>query len=236
MKPGKLIFITLIVALAMWFLLKGNSENSKRRAWNTPETAATESDEDESVPDSTPIAGPTSPPLMTPTPQPPRPEQKTALRPLSEKEVTERRSAIKSTLFGVYTAEAAYFAEYNRYSSDLGHIGYLPNEGTMKARFGFLAPHIPVGGVQPNEEPDRSTSDTFTSLRDESGDAIYNYDEYSQGASLGKYEQYCQSRCSVQEDTFEMISAVNLDNDETLDVWIIDHNKNLRHVVDDLTQ
>ncbi len=128
------------------------------------------------------------------------------------------------------------FAEYDRYSSDLGHLGYLPAEGTLKAKFGFLEPYTPKGGINPNEDPTRASSDAFTALRDDDGDPVYQYDEYSRGALLAKYDRYCTDRCSVRDDGFELISAFNLDNDETLDVWIIDHRKNLRHVVDDLVQ
>lgn len=235
MKRIQTVMITILIALALWYLLNrpasgpGTSQqpvdisaeetDAEVQIVNVgPRISTDNSTQSPTPPISTAVAAGTSGP---------------PLKPLSEKEIVERRSSIRATLTGLYTAQAAYFAEYDRYSSDLGHIGYLPAEGTIKARFGFLESFTPNGGLNSNEDPSRSSSDAFVALKDDGGDAIYQYDDYSKPVSLAKYERYCDNRCTVTADQFELISAVNLDADETLDVWIIDSKKNIRHVVDD---
>ena len=39
--------------------------------------------------------------------------------------------------------------------------------------------------------------------------------------------------CTASDTRFEVMAAVNLDEDDTLDIWIIDTDKEIRHVVDD---
>jgi hypothetical protein len=250
MKRIQIIIITLLIAIGLWFLLgrhrppiePGTAQKSEIAA---DEIAADEIGSDE-IGAATPVenaaesAEQSISQIGEPNPsQTPSPKSQTTdpvappVKPLTEQEIVERRKFIRATLSGLYTAQAAYFAEFDRYSSDLGHIGYLPAEGTIKARFGFLEPFTPSGGLNTNEDPSRSNSDSFIALKDDSGDAIYQYDEYSKPASLAKYERYCDNRCTVTADQFELISAFNLDADETLDVWIIDSRKNIRHVVDD---
>jgi hypothetical protein len=235
MKRIQTLFVTILIALGLWFLL------NRHRPVNNPSTAKESEIVTSETVETSPESTSASPkPIDAPNPpSTPFPKSQTTdsavppLKPLTEVEINERRQTIRATLFGLYTAQAAYFAEYDRYSSDLGHIGYLPAEGTIKARFGFLEPYTPNGGLNSNEDPARSSSDAFIGLKDDSGDTIYQYDEYSKPASLAKYERYCDNRCTVTANQFELISAVNLDADETLDVWIIDNRKNIRHVVDD---
>lgn len=237
MKLLQTAVITIMIAFGLWFLLNRYRPASEHET--SQEAAPVSEIEINALPGS---AASSMPPANSSNQQnAPPPKTQAAdssiaappLKPLTEQEVIERQKSIRSTLSALYTAQVAYFAEYNRYSSDLGHIGFLPPDGTIKARFGFLESYTPNGGLNSNEDPARSSSDAFISLKDDDGESIYSYDEYSRHASLAKYERYCENRCSVTADQFELISAVNLDGDETLDVWIIDSRKNLRHVVDD---
>lgn len=233
MKRIQTAIITILIAIGLWLVLKPTNPKE-------PDAGSKVDQEIETLANQ-----PEPPPVEAPPTQAPQPSLSgtpaTAdsspvvpiVKPLNEQEIVERRQSIRATLSGIYTAQKAYFAEYDRYSSDLGHIGYLPSEGTIKARFGFLEPYTPNGGLNSNEDPSRSSSDAFIALKDDDGETVYQYDDYSRRASLAKYERYCDNRCTVSNDQFELISAVNLDNDETLDVWIIDSRKNIRHVVDD---
>ncbi len=45
--------------------------------------------------------------------------------------------------------------------------------------------------------------------------------------------KYCQD-CFGTKESFKMVAVGNLDEDEEMDVWTIDQNKNLIHVTDDL--
>jgi type IV pilus assembly protein PilA len=45
-----------------------------------------------------------------------------------------------------------------------------------------------------------------------------------------------EARPMVTVDAFKVVAVGNIDNDETLDVWVIDQNKNLRNLVDDTRQ
>lgn len=232
MKRIQTVIIAVLITIGLWYLFKPTSAKE-------PDKKSTVEQETEELDNQVPTViaatpAPENPIALSSTPVKAEPNTDTpTLKPLTEQEIAERRSSIRATLAGIYTAQAAYFAEYDRYSSDLGHIGYFPAEGTIKARFGFLEPYTPNGGLNSNEEPSRSSSDAFIALRDDDGEIVYQYDDYSRDASLAKYERYCDNRCAVSDDQFELISAVNLDSDETLDVWIIDSRKTIRHVVDD---
>ncbi|MEK2644825.1 type IV pilin protein [Bdellovibrio sp. BCCA] len=66
-----------------------------------------------------------------------------------------RQSEAKTNLSSLYTAEKAFYAEYNVYDSRFAAIGYSP-EGTMRYNIGFNANGIqagPANGYNPTTAP-----------------------------------------------------------------------------------
>jgi len=49
------------------------------------------------------------------------------------------------------------------------------------------------------------------------------------------FAKYCPE-CKADQSTFKMVAVGNIDNDDTMDVWTIDQDKNLVHVIDDSKQ
>lgn len=230
--------VTLLIAFALWYVLKPEPRERFRKP--SPEEIL-ESDQvpgsrdfgDRSEP--LPTSSPTKAATHSETNQPRVPLAKTPGdgSRLTQEEIAQRRSATKSALSSAYTSIIAFHAEYDRYTTDLAAAGYMPQEGVMPAKFGFLQAYEPRGGRAENENPSRYSSEIFLNLQDEEGQPLYRYDKHSTGVDLGKYARFCRDGCSASDTRFEIIAAFNLDEDETLDVWIIDQNKDIRHAVDD---
>lgn len=170
------------------------------------------------------VPGPNTPTASEPA-QPSRP-------PLSPEQVAKKRDQMKSALASVYTAELAYRAEYDRFSTDLGALGYRPDEGELGFKVGFAEAFDP-GPLNEGEVPTRKTTDAYLGEKDETGQPYFKYDPYASSADLTQYANRCRTGCTARVDSFEVMAATNLDDDPTQDVWIIDSQKNLIHLVDD---
>ncbi len=228
--------MTILIAVVLWLLLKPE-ERERRKYQEEPVVAESESQETTNAALVTPHDDPsneaplpTAPPLPVQTAETPSPKIPGRL---SLEEIAKRRSEVKRVLSSVFTANASYFAEYNRYTTDLTAAGYMPQEGLLPAKFGFLSAYEPRGGREDNENPVRFSSDIFLNLQDEEGEPLYKLDAHSKDVDLSRYAKYCRDGCTASDTRFEVIAAFNLDEDDTLDVWIMDNNKELRHVVDD---
>lgn len=230
--------VTLLVAFGLWYLLKPEPrerfrEPSPEEILESDQTPSTTAFGDESAP--IPTGTPTDAPATSDQNQPQASLAKTpdTGTRLTQEQIVQRRSATKSALSSAYMSIVAFHAEYDRYTTDLAAAGYMPQEGVMPAKFGFLQPYEPRGGREENEVPSRHSSEIFLNLQDDEGQPIYSYDKHSKNVDLAKYARFCRDGCSASDTRFELIAAFNLDEDETLDVWIIDQNKEIRHVVDD---
>lgn len=81
-------------------------------------------------------------------------------------------------------------------------------------------------------------NDAFTSnieqLELNPNDTARRY-KYGFANSFDSFSEYC-SDCTATKDTFRAMAVGNIDNDATMDVWTIDHNKNVVHLIDDLKE
>lgn len=159
------------------------------------------------------------------------------LTPLNEEQIIERRAQIKASLAGLYTAQRAFHAEFDRYSTDLMALGWTPASATLPGYIGFTqafegAGEVDLpGGLPDGEIPTRLSTHSFVD-RKADNDRTYRYDSHS-NVPISDLDRYCRRGCSASRDRFEMIAAFNLDADPTLDVWLINESKELIHVVDD---
>ncbi len=152
---------------------------------------------------------------------------------LSEEQIIERRAQLKASLAGLYTAQRAFHAEFDRYSTDLKALGWSPASPDLPAYIGFMRAfdHASEVNLPDGEVPGRLSTDAFVGSTSDA-DRPYRYDSHSQIA-VRELERHCRRGCTASRDRFELISAFNLDADPTLDVWIINESKELVHVVDD---
>lgn len=133
---------------------------------------------------------------------------------LTPQKIQQIRIKIKSTLAAIYTSEAAYFAEYNRYSVDFKEMGFYVdlNNSNLDFKFGFSD----------------SDSDQFIEAN--------QYSALAKDFKLQDVRKFCKADCTIRAGGFEAIIATNLDDDDDLDVWTINEKKELEHVFDDLAK
>lgn len=155
-----------------------------------------------------------------------------ALPGLSLEQINNQRSKLKMILFNFYAAQRSFFSEHNRYTTDLVMAGNS-FEHPLAYKAGFLNAYDPEKLLK-NEDPGLMNSDVY---RNANVEAIAESERYLPSAddiNIDDLQQYCQQGCTATEDRFEVISGMNLDQDATLDVWILNEKKKLVHVVDDL--
>jgi Domain of unknown function (DUF4190)/zinc-ribbon domain len=71
------------------------------------------------------------------------------------------------------------------------------------------------------------------------GNTHYSYfvvDDVVQATSGGPYSLPYVVESFANEDYFQIVAVGNIDNDDTLDVWVIDDHKNLRNVINDVSE
>ena len=130
---------------------------------------------------------------------------------LDETKVFTIRNNMKFSLAAMYVAQKAYFAEYNRFSTDFKDVGFSwPENQIADYKIGFM---------------------------DSNMDQIINPNEISSLAkdiNLQDLRSFCKYDCTIRSDGFEVITATNLDSDPDLEIWIINENKVMKQVFDDL--
>lgn len=138
-------------------------------------------------------------------------------------------SEIKVALSSMYTAEKAYYAEYNRYSSDLKAIGWLPDPGEMNIKIGFA--EASVGEVNDGEDPEgRMDSDFLEAMS--VPDASYGYSKWAQGLSLKNLSGQCRNGCRASEHRFEIMAVSRTGPGGEPEVWVINDDKEIMKVTE----
>jgi hypothetical protein len=154
----------------------------------------------------------------------------------------EIRSSMKVSLAALYAAQKAFYSEFGRYSTDFHALGYSPGGENMQYKTGFLRAYLPKQGRSPSEAtqgPVLSHDDLDADLRrkSSSGSAGAKGLSFAPGMEYVRLEQaagFCRDGCTASETGFEILSVANLDQDPDLDVWVINENKEMLHVQDDL--
>lgn len=144
----------------------------------------------------------------------------------------ELRNEAKSGLSAAYTMMAAFYAEYDRYSSDL-MSGFIPDGEILAMKLGFLNSYQPHDLAE-RENPERKDTDFFVEASRTSDEPIM-YSEEASRIDLQSLAKFCDKKCEASEREFELIVAVNLDGDPELDVWTVNEKKELIHRYDDMT-
>lgn len=153
----------------------------------------------------------------------------------SAKKALQIRAALKLYLSSIYAAEKSFHAESGRYSTDFDVIGWMPQDSRLLGKAGFLNPYqAPADDFL--DQPDKYSTDLVVeaSQKYEDPEASLFYEESAQSVNLQALSSFCQYGCTADSNHFEAIAAANLDEDEELDVWRINDQKELTHVFDDL--
>jgi type IV pilus assembly protein PilA len=141
------------------------------------------------------------------------------------------QSEAKTNLSGLFTAQKAFFGEYNSYSSDLVAVNWMP-DGSPKYLYGFAGPsHENEANLKkwiPGYDPNRTSTDHPM--------VIGSPPRYSVQKMGGLTRGQLPMNAMVGSTTFVAAAVGNIDGDSTLDVWTIDNVKSLNVVVNDCIQ
>ncbi len=187
----------------------------------------------EATPESPPVVTAVSPQAAAPQPLViPAPRGVTRSLP-DEATITQLRSRVKLNLSTLYTGQASFFSDYNRYSTDLVFIGWSPSQEKMDFKLGFLNEYRPprlavVNGTE--EDPSRLDSDEFLG-----GDDLYQYTQSAEPISLQDYEKFCRRGCTATKTTYEILLILPLGDSGKVDVWSINQDKKLLQLWDGVT-
>ena len=144
-----------------------------------------------------------------------------------------KQSEAKTNLSGLFTAEKAFYGEYNSYTSDLVALNWYPYAGengpTYLYGFAYGGPDENIPGMGSNYDIDRADSlhpDVVSAGSYKTGKMIT-----SSGRPLSSDDLPEESE--VSKDAFIAAAVGNVDGDSDLDIWTINEVKMLMPVQDD---
>lgn len=144
-----------------------------------------------------------------------------------------RQSEAKANLSSVYTAEKAFFVEYNIYSGLFGVIGYLP-EGQLRYNVGFPAAGPALAALQARgwnqaalPAAPGNTFSTSTYCPASGGRCVQLADGTGANGALP-----ATSAMPATGDTFVVGAAGVVRQGAVADHWTMDQNKMLRNTQD----
>ena len=149
-----------------------------------------------------------------------------------------KQSEAKTNLSGIFTAQKAFFGEYNVYTTDLVSAEWVP-DGTPIYAYGFAAPSttVPEPPIPGFDATRRTTIDprvagskfSLAKMKTLGGRVLTDADIQS-----------LMPTAIVTSAGFLAVAIGDVDSDsgdeEQLDVWTIDNTRNLNVVSNDCTQ
>jgi hypothetical protein len=159
------------------------------------------------------------------------------------------QSAVKADLLLVAEAEKRFHEKNGFYTTDLKALNLWPKR--VLYAFGFVKPSGPQTITTPTGDqsldPELRTIGRLAARRSDDAvakakaDPSYKPDAPILLSPLTKIAaidfvrliSFCPD-CTAGKDSFKLIAAADLDSDPVLDVWTIDQDGNIRHMIDDL--
>jgi hypothetical protein len=138
----------------------------------------------------------------------------------------------KIALSTLYTMELTAAAETEHYTSDLVAIGFDPDSFDY-FRLGFLNEYptekstLALFGESLIDPARREIAKIAVKKQRKNGIDSIDFDALAR--------EHCPD-CVVAKDKFKAMAVANLDGDSTLDIWTIDHQRNLVHLQDDIAK
>lgn len=146
-----------------------------------------------------------------------------------------KQSEAKTNLSGLYTAEKAFFGEYDTYTTDLVTANWMP-DGRPVYVYGFSQagprPTEKILSLIPGLDPTRRTTDD-PRVVSPAGHANYETTRMHQSNGLPLTAQSLPPDTHATKDEFLAGATGDIDNDGTQDVWTIDGRRMLVNVSDD---
>lgn len=145
-------------------------------------------------------------------------------------EVQKLRREAMASLKEMYVAEKAYHAEYNRYTTDMMSVTYLPSAREMKFRMGFVDESRINGAFDPTaaaEDPRRKDLDVFLDLNQYGTNEQFHYSKSLENHQLNNYRHLCQNGCTADQESFEVLLVMPLGEERGVDVWSIQQDKTI---------
>ena len=153
--------------------------------------------------------------------------------------VKSLQSEAKTNLSGLFTAEKAFFGEYNTYSTDLVSVNWYPDGGVRYA-YGFCNqyPDAEIPGIS---EHDPSRNHTLRpDVIQPAGSSSPRYFNKQQPPIVDPcallQEVAPGEAFEVRPTSFRVFAIGNLDADATYDVWSVDEIKQLVNLRDDFRE
>ena len=134
-----------------------------------------------------------------------------------------KQSEAKSLLSGMFTAQKAFFAEWNQYYADFDAVGY-GLDGDVGYVVGFTNGGINGPGTHPNPRFRNRAGTVFQAQR--YCNALPNCNITKARAGAGNLPPGSVVTGGAVP-TFDFGAAANIDNDATFDRWRIDENRTL---------
>lgn len=144
------------------------------------------------------------------------------------------QSEAKVNLSGLYTAEKAFFGEYGFYTSDLVALGWQP-DGSPKYIYGFAYTGPDDLGSSDTTPSDYDDMRADTALSDVASAGGYSMEKMRTSDGEALDDSYLPEDSWVSKTEFKAAAVGDITNDDDgrLDIWTIDHNRNLVNVDND---
>ncbi len=149
-----------------------------------------------------------------------------------------RQSEAKANLSALYTAQKAFFAEWNRYFSDFRHVGFAP-EGYLRYRVGFSGPGTGVpanfGYTGPGCGNPTAACNAAQFATNVYCPALGGNSGLFCSEAIVPVSAAALPTATVDTATsFTAAASGNVDQDDDPDQWTINHQKLLTNTTSDL--
>ena len=141
-----------------------------------------------------------------------------------------KRSEAKALLGGMYTAQKAFFAEWNQYYGDFNAVGY-----GLDGDMGYLVGFTGAGNNGPATHPSGTyKNNPATIYHGDESTGFCNAADCTVSKSGATVTNLNTSAAVTAATTFKFGAIANLDSDSTFDRWNIDEDRKLQLVTDDM--
>lgn len=153
---------------------------------------------------------------------------------LGDKNRENIQAAARADLALIANAQKSFKERFGTYTTDLVSLGIAPKYVYYK--IGFVksmateASDVPV----PGHDPTRMDLDAVKKARPTARIGLSEQTGLDK-IDFASLDSFCPD-CTATADTFRAMAVANLDEDETLDVWTVDHEGKIDHLSDDLKQ
>lgn len=146
-----------------------------------------------------------------------------------------KQSEAKTNLMGLYTAEKVFHAEYGSFTTDLNALPWAPDGSPLYA-YGFATPSSArsIEGVEDYDPTRRTTTDPRVAA---AGRYVTRRMRAVDGRVFGDAD-FASFAATATSAGFTAFAIGDIDTDTNaldLDIWSIDHERNLQLVRNDCT-